>query len=372
MTVQATIIIPTFNHGPTLLRSVSSALRQTVRDVEVVVIGDGVPDTTRSIMAELTQADERVRFIDRAKHASRAEPHRHAAVLAARGRIVCYLSDDDLYLPDHVETMLGLLRVVDFAHAVPLRVEADGSLRTWTVDLALPDHQRHIAEVENRIPLSAGAHTREAYLGLGDGWTAPPAGTPSDLHMWRKFLAQPGYRFASACLPTLLVFPSPLRRDWNLAQRVEELDRWSERLEGASGRAAIVEELLRERVGEAARTDAAYLGRCRALAEVQAQLGCAQEQLRAGTQDMARALEQIRQQEQELGRRSTACAELGRELNVVRGALEHERQARTEAVVGLALMQCWPEATAVAVLRQLRRPYRLLRRLTAAILRRPR
>jgi len=276
MTVQATIIIPTFDHGPTLLRSVPSALRQTVADVEVIVIGDGVPDTTRSIMAELTRADGRVRFLDTPKHESRAEPSRHAAVVGARGKVICYLSDDDLYLPNHVETMLGLLREADFAHALPLRVEADGNLRTWTVDLELAEHRRLIADVENRIPLTAGAHTREAYLRLPDGWRTPPPGTPSDLHMWRKFLAHPGCRFASAARPTALVFPSPLRRDRTLAQRVAELDQWCQRLQTPGSYQSLVEELLRQKVREAARVDGSCWEQGQALAQVRAQLALTQ------------------------------------------------------------------------------------------------
>ena len=226
MTVRATIIIPTFDHGPTLLRSAASALQQTVQELEVIVVGDGVPDSTRSIMAELMRREDRVRFIDNPKHESRAEPARHAAVLSARGEIICYLSDDDLYLPNHVETMLRALRHADFAHALPLCVAANGYLWTYTVDLECREFRRYVAEVDNRIPLTAGAHTREAYLGLPEGWRVPPRGTPSDYHMWKTFLAQPACRFASVALPTILVFPSPLRRQWTMAERLAELDLW--------------------------------------------------------------------------------------------------------------------------------------------------
>ena len=53
MSIAATVLIPTHDHGRTLLRSVPSALAQTVSELEVFVVGDGVPDETRELMAEL-------------------------------------------------------------------------------------------------------------------------------------------------------------------------------------------------------------------------------------------------------------------------------------------------------------------------------
>ena len=67
MSTAATVVIPTHDHGRTLLRSVPSALAQTVSELEVFVVGDGVPDVTRELMAELVAADERVRFFDNPK-----------------------------------------------------------------------------------------------------------------------------------------------------------------------------------------------------------------------------------------------------------------------------------------------------------------
>ena len=91
----ATVLIPTYNHGSLLRYSVASALRQTVRDLEIFIVGDGVPDATREIVAEL-QHDPRVRFFDNPKGPRHGELHRHAALRQASGEIVCYLSDDDL------------------------------------------------------------------------------------------------------------------------------------------------------------------------------------------------------------------------------------------------------------------------------------
>ncbi|HYA08203.1 MAG TPA: glycosyltransferase, partial [Gaiellaceae bacterium] len=84
MTLAATVLIPTHDHGPTLLRSVGSVLAQTVPELEVLVIGDGVPDVTRELMAKVTAGDERVRFFDHPKGPRHGELYRHAALQEAR------------------------------------------------------------------------------------------------------------------------------------------------------------------------------------------------------------------------------------------------------------------------------------------------
>ena len=84
--IEATILIPTFDHGPTLNRSVASALDQTVKEIEVFVVGDGVSDPTRDIVAELRSRDHRIRFFDHPKGPRNGEIHRHAALQDARGR----------------------------------------------------------------------------------------------------------------------------------------------------------------------------------------------------------------------------------------------------------------------------------------------
>ena len=63
----ATILVPTHNHGATLPLAVSSALRQTEAAIEVIIIGDGVDGATREAAGDLSNADSRVRFIERPK-----------------------------------------------------------------------------------------------------------------------------------------------------------------------------------------------------------------------------------------------------------------------------------------------------------------
>lgn len=230
MSLAATVLIPTHDHGPTLLRSVPSALAQKVSELEVLVVGDGVPDETRELMAELVAADERVRFFDNPKGERHGEAHRHAALQEARGEIVCYLSDDDLWLPDHVARMQELLSEADLANALSFLVAPDGQLHVSRTDIGRRYYRRLILGGENRTDLSVLGHTLDFYRRLPFGWVPAPMETATDLYFMQQLLSQPGGVARSGSRPTVWHFPSGMRSDWSLARRLAELDEWVERL----------------------------------------------------------------------------------------------------------------------------------------------
>jgi hypothetical protein len=250
--VLATIVVPTHDHGPLITRSVRSALGQTVQDLEVFIVGDGPTEATRAAVAELAR-DPRVRYFDHPKSPRTGEPYRHAALAEARGEIVCYLGDDDLWLPEHVDTMQRLLLNADFAHAPPISVTPDGVLSAWTVDLAESVYRQKLLHDEISMPLTCCAHTLAFYRRSPYGWRTTPAGSPTDRYMWQQMLALADCRVVSGSRPTVLIFPSPHRRGWTLEQRLAEIDRWAPRLTSTTLVIDALDVLARAQVQECAR-----------------------------------------------------------------------------------------------------------------------
>ncbi|MES2934393.1 MAG: glycosyltransferase family 2 protein, partial [Pseudomonadota bacterium] len=159
--MDASIIIPTFNHGETLRFALHSIKQQSVQDFEVFVIGDGVPEQHKSWVRNAVAADSRFIFIDHPKHERRGEPYRHEVLKTATGKLVCYMTDRDIWLPNHLEQMQVLLANSDYAHALPLHVLPDASLRVFACDLTGPGYRYMMSTVmDNRMPFSSFAHTR--------------------------------------------------------------------------------------------------------------------------------------------------------------------------------------------------------------------
>lgn len=228
MSISATVVVPTHDHGPTLRFALESVLAQTVPDLEVFVIGDGVPDVTRELVAGLARGDERIRFFDHPKGARHGEAYRHEALTEAAGEIVCYQSDDDLWLPEHLATVRAALADADFVAAHCVHVTAEGELLTWPNDLALPWFREQMRTgAANYVPLSCAAHTLAAYERLPEGWTPAPASSPTDIFMWRKVLGASWLRACTTTAPTVLHFPSSHRRGWTTDERVAELAPWA-------------------------------------------------------------------------------------------------------------------------------------------------
>ena len=205
----AAILVPTHDHAATLDLAVRSALEQTVAEIEVVVIGDGVGDDTRAVVAGLREEDPRVRFLDFPKGPNHGEVHRGAAIEETGAEIVCYLCDDDLLLPEHVESMADLLAGADFAHSQNGCLDADGGWYPYLSDLASPQCREWLLRPDrNSVSLTGTAHTVAAYRRLPHGWRTTPPGRWPDHYMWQQFLAQPWVRAATAARVTAVQFPS--------------------------------------------------------------------------------------------------------------------------------------------------------------------
>src|SRR5262249_47279748 len=143
------------------------------------------------------------------------ELHRHEVLKQAQGEIVCYLSDDDLWLPHHIEVMYSLLQKADIANTMPTHFH-DGRIKTLVVDIAMPYYRNEMLCGGNRMPLSVVGHTLKMYRSLPYGWrTTPPSEKTTDTYMWQQFLNQKDCRWMSGGLSTAVYFSAFTRKTMN-------------------------------------------------------------------------------------------------------------------------------------------------------------
>ena len=247
----ATIVIPTHRHALLLPHAIESALEQEGAEIELFIVGDGVEDATREVVARY--ADHRlVRFFDLPKGPRLGEAYRHDLLLEhASGRIVTYLSDDDLLLRHHVVDMLELLADADFAHPPSARFSVGETLMYFPWNYSRPEFQEIARGRVGSVGLTGVAHTLSAYRRLPHGWRTTPAGMPTDHWMWLQFVETPGTRFRTGARLTYLTFPDPLWGDMPEEERAARLAGWLRRSR-EPGFADELDDLLRGAIQRAA------------------------------------------------------------------------------------------------------------------------
>jgi glycosyltransferase involved in cell wall biosynthesis len=121
-----------------------SALAQTLRAIEVVVVVDGPDEATTSALAELD--DPRLRVV---QLASRRGPGgaRNVGVAESRGEWVAFLDDDDLWYPRKLEAQLEAARSSGYElPVVSCREEARGGGRSEIWPRRQPDTGEDLSE----------------------------------------------------------------------------------------------------------------------------------------------------------------------------------------------------------------------------------
>ncbi len=168
--VIVSVIIPTYNCAPRLLRALRSVAAQTYRDIEIVVVDDGSTDDTADRVAEWTaQSGANVRYV-RQPNAGPAAARNHGMRLAS-GDAIAFLDADDEWYADKLEKQVPLLKgEVGLVYCSNSFVDSDGA--------PLNDYVRHIELHRGDILLplfcdfflltSAVVISRAAYAAVGD------------------------------------------------------------------------------------------------------------------------------------------------------------------------------------------------------------
>ncbi len=91
------VIIPTYNNAPFVASAIDSALAQSHREIEVIVVDDGSTDDTE---AGLARWQDRVRYIRTANAGAGAA--RNRGIAEARCPLIAFLDSDDGWMPDRL------------------------------------------------------------------------------------------------------------------------------------------------------------------------------------------------------------------------------------------------------------------------------
>lgn len=110
MTPLVTAVIPTRNRHILVTRAISSALGQTYRNMEVIVVVDGPDQAT--IKTLMVIPDPRLTIIELPENVGGSDA-RNAGIDAAKGEWIAFLDDDDVWLPQKIQMQMRAVNVLN-------------------------------------------------------------------------------------------------------------------------------------------------------------------------------------------------------------------------------------------------------------------
>ena len=110
------VIIPTYSRPVYLKRAINSALNQTYKNIEVIVVDDNEPESnyrieTEKLILEFFE-NTRVKYIKHSKNKNGAAA-RNTGLRESKGVYIALLDDDDEFLPKKLERQVEILNKLD-------------------------------------------------------------------------------------------------------------------------------------------------------------------------------------------------------------------------------------------------------------------
>ena len=102
------VIIPIYNVRPYLCEALDSVLRQTYRNLEILIIDDGSDDGSEEICDEYGKKDSRITVIHQKNRGLSAA--RNVGLNRMRGDYIAFLDPDDAFHPDMIRCLMEALQ----------------------------------------------------------------------------------------------------------------------------------------------------------------------------------------------------------------------------------------------------------------------
>ncbi|BFL46215.1 glycosyltransferase family 2 protein [Lactonifactor longoviformis] len=99
------IIVPAYNAEKTVKKAVESAIHQTYKELEIIIVDDGSKDNTRKILEQMAGSDTRIKLIKKDQNEGLSAA-RNSGMSCASGEYLTFLDADDWIDVEHIEKLL--------------------------------------------------------------------------------------------------------------------------------------------------------------------------------------------------------------------------------------------------------------------------
>jgi len=106
------VVLPTYNRGKTIERSITSVLEQTYQNIELIVVDDGSTDGTEKIVNRIQSKDKRINYI-RYHSNQGACAARNTGIALAKGEYIAFQDSDDVWRKEKLNSQLYFINKYD-------------------------------------------------------------------------------------------------------------------------------------------------------------------------------------------------------------------------------------------------------------------
>lgn len=106
--IKVSVIVPIYNVEKYLTKCIETIMNQTYKNIEIILVDDGSPDSSGNICDEYAKKDNRIKVIHKDNEGVSAA--RNSGIDIATGDYVCFVDGDDYVMDDYVEYLLKLSR----------------------------------------------------------------------------------------------------------------------------------------------------------------------------------------------------------------------------------------------------------------------
>ncbi|MGI8640395.1 MAG: glycosyltransferase family 2 protein [Pyrinomonadaceae bacterium] len=136
--ILVSVIIPNYNKGHYLAEAINSALAQTYRDTEIIVIDDGSTDNSDEV---LRSYGKQIKWF---KQKNSGVSHaRNRGIKESQGEYLAFLDSDDLWQPTKLEKQVALLDAnsdIGLCYVGVERIDEDSKSLNYIEANAYPDY----------------------------------------------------------------------------------------------------------------------------------------------------------------------------------------------------------------------------------------
>jgi glycosyltransferase involved in cell wall biosynthesis/acyl carrier protein len=161
------VVITNYNYERYIGLSIESALGQTYRDLELIVVDDGSTDGSDAVISSFL-SDRRMRYIKQANKGQAAATN--VAIEASRGDYVAFLDADDIWIPEKLTEQMAAFRAqpgVGVVYSDAMAIDESGRQMDRMPAGARGGRALDELLLENFVPFSSAVVRRECFLTAG-------------------------------------------------------------------------------------------------------------------------------------------------------------------------------------------------------------